>query len=295
VAVDSDGTAFAYDFGKLSQSTDGGLTWSPLTTTGLPAGADLLCIGLNPGDPGRIWLGTEAGALVLHPGATVWTALAALGVEVEAFAFDAVQPTTVYAATSGSGIWRSLDGGEHWEPASGGLTIPDVQDVVAHPRLGGVAFAVADGMVFRTTDGGTSWSPLASPPTRIRDLAADPDGHTLYGATRARGVLALTQSAAPVLTGAPAITGEPRVRAALHADAGSWDGVPAPAFAYEWLRCKRNLSRCKTIPNATTSDYRLAKKDGGKRIRLRVTASNPIGQATAETAPTDVVKRRQRR
>lgn len=297
LAVDGSGVAFTNLGSTLAQSSDGGLTWAAMTSGGFPTTAfSIRCIGLNPADPGTVWVGTSHGPFVLTAGAPAWLPrpLGVADVSVEALAFDAAQPATVYAATLGEGVWRSTDGGEHWERASTGIMDPFVESLLADPRKGGTVYAVA-GDVYRTTDGGTSWTPLPRPSSSLRDLAADADGHTLYGATFGQGVLALTQSAAPVFVGAPSITGELRVRSTLRADPGIWDAAPAPTFAYEWLRCRRNLKRCKTIRNATASDYRLVKKDARKRIQVRVTARNASGQATAESAPTDIVKRGRRR
>jgi hypothetical protein len=43
---------------------------------------------------------------------------------VFALAIDPVTPTTVYAGTSGGGVFKSSDGGAHWSPFNNGLTTP---------------------------------------------------------------------------------------------------------------------------------------------------------------------------
>jgi hypothetical protein len=126
----------------------------------------------------------------------------------------------------------------------------------------------------------------------ISRLATDADGHTLYGATDAMGVLALSHSAAPTVESPPTIAGRTRVRTTLHGDPGAWDAIPPPDFAFQWLRCNRRGKRCRPIKKATLADHRLTGADLGHRLQLDVTASNPRGTATADSALTPVVKGR---
>lgn len=69
----------------------------------------------------------------------------------------------VYAATT-QGVYRSLDAGRTWEPASTGLPDPALlrvaRSVVADPRSPGVVYAGCLDGVFRTVDGGEQWTSL---------------------------------------------------------------------------------------------------------------------------------------
>ena len=82
----------------------------------------------------------------------------------------------------------------------------------------------------------------------------------------------------------------------LTAAPGSWDGVPAPTFAYQWLRCPWTeagptvSSGCVVIPSATSSTYTAAVADIGKKLRVKVLASNFVRANVARASlPTDVV------
>lgn len=96
------------------------------------------------------------------------------GGDLRAISFDSFDPKVVYAASHGAGIFRSLDGGDTWKPASSGLGDRIcVESVVAHPGQADTVFAWAGAckqtyqtntdstVFFRSTDRGTSWSPIA--------------------------------------------------------------------------------------------------------------------------------------
>jgi len=82
----------------------------------------------------------------------------------------------------------------------------------------------------------------------------------------------------------------------LTAAPGSWDGVPAPTFAYQWLRCPWTDAGptvspgCAPIKNATSSTYALVPADTGMKLRVKVAASNFVRSGVIHASlPTDVV------
>ena len=93
---------------------------------------------------------------------------------------------------------------------------------------------------------------------------------------------------APVNTAPPTISGTATVGQTLTASDGSWSNSPT-GFSYQWLRCNGGGNSCTTIPGATTKTYTLTAADAGHAIRVRVTASNADGSATAESDPTTAV------
>ncbi|MDL1948765.1 hypothetical protein FBQ97_03005, partial [Acidobacteria bacterium ACD] len=89
-----------------------------------------------------------------------WTKLGPDGGDVTMIAVDPTAQQTVWA-TAFSGVFKSMDGGENWVKL---LPTPSAAYAVAlHPVNAVVAFA-ADGSrrLFRTTDGGASWSQLGT-------------------------------------------------------------------------------------------------------------------------------------
>jgi hypothetical protein len=112
------------------------------------------------------------------------------------------------------------------------------------------------------------------------------------------GVLAGAGSArsqtAPKNTGEPSILGTAVEDNTLTTTNGTWSGSTPMTFAYRWLRCpkdggKPDGSNCGLIPNATQSAYQVRTADVGFRIRVRVTASNADGSASAASNPTAIV------
>ena len=56
---------------------------------------------------------------------TSWTTT----VGIAALAIDPANPTTLYAATSGRGIFRSTDSGRRWHPFNAGLAVLDIKSL----------------------------------------------------------------------------------------------------------------------------------------------------------------------
>jgi hypothetical protein len=97
--------------------------------------------------------------------------------------------------------------------------------------------------------------------------------------------------AAPRNTGEPRVTGTTIEGHRLTADDGTWSGTTPFRFTYRWLRCDPsgggvNGAACGAIPGATGRTYLLGRLDVGARLRVRVTAANAEGSATATSNAT---------
>jgi hypothetical protein len=95
--------------------------------------------------------------------------------------------------------------------------------------------------------------------------------------------------AAPANTAPPTISGTARVGQTLTASNGTWSNSPTD-FTYQWLRCNTSGGSCVSAPNGTQKTYTLVGADAGHKMRVRVTASNADGNASAESEPTDTVQ-----
>jgi photosystem II stability/assembly factor-like uncharacterized protein len=113
------------------------------------------------------------------------------GADWYGLAFDA-HGAIALAATS-RGLFRSTDRCVSWLPARGGLEAATASAVVFHPDRRGEAFIAQSGRVFRTTDGGLTWSPLSGDgpadvyPSSLFFLSGAPQ--RLFGLFPRRGVL----------------------------------------------------------------------------------------------------------
>lgn len=99
---------------------------------------------------------------------------------------------------------------------------------------------------------------------------------------------------APRNTSEPALSGRPEEGRTLSATQGGWSGSAPLSFAYRWMRCGPDGglpdgSNCVFIAGATKSKYLVTRADVAFRLRVRVTATNSAGSATAASNPTQTV------
>jgi hypothetical protein len=102
------------------------------------------------------------------------------------------------------------------------------------------------------------------------------------------GIGSAASQVAPVNTAPPTISGTPAVGQTLTASNGTWSNAPT-AYAYQWVRCNGGGNSCVNVSNGTQKTYTLVGADAGHTMRVRVTASNADGSATAESAQTATV------
>jgi hypothetical protein len=102
------------------------------------------------------------------------------------------------------------------------------------------------------------------------------------------------KQAAPTNTTEPRILGQARIGQTLTANRGLWTGDPT-SYRYRWVRCPESGGRpdgsdCAAIGGATDQQYDVTASDAGRRLRVRVTATNADGSTTAASNATAVIK-----
>lgn len=95
--------------------------------------------------------------------------------------------------------------------------------------------------------------------------------------------------AAPVNTTAPTVSGTTKVAQTLTAGDGTWSNTPT-SYAYQWLRCNGGGNSCVNVANGTQKTYTLVGVDSGNTMRVRVTATNADGSASAQSDRTAAVE-----
>jgi hypothetical protein len=123
---------------------------------------------------------------------------------------------------------------------------------------------------------------------RIQVTATNSDGSASAQSAQTAAVAPVGSSAAPKNTSLPTIGGTARVGQQLTGSEGSWSGSP-DAYAFQWQRCDADTVRCSNVLNASAKTYLVRLADLGYRVRLRVTARNEKGSATANSALTAIV------
>ena len=147
--------------------------------------SDIESIAVHPEDPDVIYVGSgfdfsngiQGKLFKTTDGGAMWDTLLVGGSYLD-IEVDPQDPETVYALPGG--IVKSTDGGENWTVVDGGLRIPttdkfakslaiDPQDPeVLYAGLGGFF----GGCPFKSTDGGESWTELASTQDDIPPICA---------------------------------------------------------------------------------------------------------------------------
>jgi len=93
---------------------------------------------------------------------------------------------------------------------------------------------------------------------------------------------------APAATAAPSVGGLAMVSETLTASRGTWSGSQPMTLALQWQRCDAEGENCADL-GLSGDTYTVLPVDVGKRIRIRVAASNGSGARTAVSDPTEVV------
>ncbi len=182
----------------LFRSDDGGRSWShvrglrdhPSRPSWQPGNGGLIChtIVPDPRDPEHLWVGiSSVGVFETRDGGESWVTrnngvradfvpgpAPEFGQCVHKVAMAAGRPETLYQQNH-CGVYRTDDGGSTWTEITGALPSDFGFPIAAHPRDPSTAWVIplngadkgrfmpdARGAVWRTRDGGGSWSRLTS-------------------------------------------------------------------------------------------------------------------------------------
>ena len=131
-------------------------------------------------------------SLLSSAGINEWTTLGPPGVWVNSITIDPQNSDIIYLSTTNNelGIYKSTDGGLHWEKKNNGLTCLSIFNIIINSYDPNILYTCTHtGGVFKSIDGGGSWVPKNQglPPgywgTQVQYLAMDPeDPDRLYAA-----------------------------------------------------------------------------------------------------------------
>ena len=174
--------------------TSGNGTWElagpsilPTNGTGQLNGMGRMsCVAFDPIDSSKMYAGSPTGGFFVSDDAGVsWEAssdgLTRLG--VSSIVVHPTNTSIIYIGTGdrdagdtqGYGVWRSADSGVTWSSLNIGMGNRTVNEIIMDPTDPDIMLAACDNnRIYRTTDGGLSWTPSASLGTNPKDMAYHP-------------------------------------------------------------------------------------------------------------------------
>lgn len=184
---------------KSSSMTRAG-SWTSLGPVSVPSGNNgyrglgrVNAVGFHPIDPLTIYIGAPSGGLwITHDGGTTWEThtdvMPTLG--VSAVIIDYTNPDIIYIGTGdrdagdapGLGVWKSLDGGLTFQPSNAGMELLTISKLVMHPTDNNIILAATSGGIYRSENGGVSWSRKAT--GNYKDLVLKPGDPNIVYATQ---------------------------------------------------------------------------------------------------------------
>ncbi len=170
-----DNNSFNGPGGGLYKSTDGGLTWHPLTN-GLPQDLSQIYVAIAPSNSRRLYatLGQASGKLGVYRSDDAGDSWAQItddprpagrigGGDLSIPKVDPKNPDIVIVVSTVT--MRSTDGGKTWAGFRGAPGGDDYQNLWINPNNGNIILIVSDQGAIVTVNGGETWSSWYNQPT----------------------------------------------------------------------------------------------------------------------------------
>lgn len=176
-------TVYAAVGSAIHSTTDCTRSWTRLVAAGGRGTNNVTAIVADSATEGRLYIGTTLGEVHRsEDGGVTWTLLYKFTAAVTKMLQSPNEPSTLYVAINGKGLWRSADAGSTWEdvnPKEMKDGLPTTRNLRGTTAIRDVAvdYTVRDGMVvasdaglWRTDDGGVSWSSSTLPVSQSRKI-----------------------------------------------------------------------------------------------------------------------------
>lgn len=160
------------------KTTDGGEHWN-LSAEGMSTDSDIITVRVDPSKPSRVFIGACSGFWKSNNGGELWSKMSGIPFtsrRTYAFAQDPDHPERIFAGTS-RGLYRTTDNGAEWHIISPheikSLAISD----------GSLYVATADAGLFKSSDNGSTFSPINEGFTSRNFARVSEAGEHLYTGT----------------------------------------------------------------------------------------------------------------
>ncbi len=164
----------------MMQSSDGGMSWSPLASLQ----QDAMSIAIPRSDANLV---TIAGHNVLSQssdGGKTWRALGTNlpGTDIHAFAVHPTNASEFYAYVAGFGLFKSVDGGATWTSLNRTVP-PNTSSIALSSHMPQSMFLGSGQGLFKSSDGGVTWMRVSTPSFQAAIALALNDQNELFAAT----------------------------------------------------------------------------------------------------------------
>lgn len=176
-------TVYAAIGSAIHKTTDCARSWTRQIAAGGKGTNNVTTIVADSGKAGTLLIGTSLGEVHRsEDGGQTWTLVHKFTTAVSQLMQSPNEPSTLYALIAGKGVWRSADAGATWEDINpkemrdGKPTARALKGTTA-VRDAALDYTVRDGLVvasdaglWRTDDGGVSWTSSTLPVSLDRKL-----------------------------------------------------------------------------------------------------------------------------
>jgi len=190
VAAGSQSTLYVAAVSGVFKSLDGGASWSN-ASAGL-AGLFPSHLAVPATDPNTVYVIVGGTLNKSSDGARSWRTIGGGVGNITQMWIHPNDPAKVLALTREAGIaklFRSVDGGSTWSLGGSGLAVAEVNSMAFDPSQPTTVYAVIAAGIYKSTDGGMSWSFLSALPAYAYSVAVHPSiSSVLYVGTYWGGV-----------------------------------------------------------------------------------------------------------